>query len=320
MTESATRGPGRACPIDYRYGAAALAGPATLATDTLWVAGGLYGNPFALERLETLLAAEAGEATLVFNGDFHWFDADAGNFAAIEAGVSRYLATRGNVETELAQPQDGAGCGCGYPDWVGDADVSRSNRIIERLRRTAVAAPLAVARLAALPMFRVAEVGGERVAIVHGDGDSLAGWGFSQEALATAAGVDAAARAFEAAGVRLFASSHTCLPVLQAFAGDRALINNGAAGMPNFTGSRCGLATRISVRPARHSVYGTRLGALYVDAVPLAYDARAWEATFLAQWPQDSDAHASYYGRIVNGPHYTPREAQRFDEVRRQAA
>lgn len=320
MTEPAPGGPGRACPLDYRYGAAALAGPATLATDTLWVAGGLYGNVQALGQLESMVAAEAGESTLVFNGDFHWFDIDAGNFAAIETGVSRHLATRGNVETELALPQDGAGCGCGYPDWVGDAEVARSNRIMERLRRTAASAPGAATRLAALPMFRIAEVGGERVAIVHGDAGALAGWGFSQETLATAAGVDAAVRAFNAARARLFASSHTCLPVLQAFEGGRALINNGAAGMPNFAGARHGLATRISLRPARQSVYGMRLGALHVDAVPIEYDVRAWDAAFLAQWPQGSDAHASYYGRIVSGPRYGVRGAQRFDGVRREAA
>lgn len=320
MTEPAPDGPGRACPIDYRYGAAALGGPATLATDTLWVAGGLYGNVQALAQLESMIGAGAGEATLVFNGDFHWFDVEAGSFAAIEAGVSRHLATRGNVETELALPQDGAGCGCGYPDWVGDAEVARSNRIIERLRRTAASAPEAVSRLAALPMFRVAEVGGERVAIVHGDAGSLAGWGFAQETLATASGVDAAVRAFDVGKVRLIASSHTCLPVLQGFAGDRALINNGAAGMPNFAGTRYGLATRVSVRPARHTLYGMRLGALHVDAVPIEYDVRAWEDAFLAQWPQGSDAHASYYARIVNGPRYGVREAQRFDGVRRQAA
>jgi len=313
-------GPGRACPIDYHYGAPALDAPATLATETLWIAGGLYGNPFALESLESMLAAEQGEAVLVFNGDFHWFDVDPSAFDAIDAGVARHLATRGNVETELAKPQDGAGCGCGYPDWVDDADVARSNRIIERLRATAARAPRAMARLAALPMFRLAEVGGVRVAVVHGDASALAGWGFSQESLATAAGLDAAMRAFDAARVSLFASSHTCLPVLQAFAGERAIINNGAAGMPNFSGQREGLVTRVSVRPARRALYGMRLGALYVDAVPVAYDTRAWEAAFLAQWPQGSDAHASYYGRIVNGPGYGLRDAQRFDGVRREAA
>ena len=43
-------GPGRRCPIAYHYGARSLAAPATLRVDTLWIAGGLYGNPEALAR------------------------------------------------------------------------------------------------------------------------------------------------------------------------------------------------------------------------------------------------------------------------------
>ena len=30
-----------------------------------------------------------------------------------------------------------AGCGCGYPDSVGDAEVARSNAILAQLRETA---------------------------------------------------------------------------------------------------------------------------------------------------------------------------------------
>ena len=36
--------PGRHCPLAYRYGAAALAAAEALETETLWIAGGLYGN------------------------------------------------------------------------------------------------------------------------------------------------------------------------------------------------------------------------------------------------------------------------------------
>ena len=296
--------PGRACPIDYFYRAGALSAPATLAADSLWIAGGLYGNIFALQRLEEMFADERGNAKLIFNGDFHWFDIDDGAFAAVERGVARHIATRGNVETELAQPQADAGCGCCYPDWVGEEDVARSNRIIERLKATSARAPGAAARLASLPMHLVAEVGGKRVAIVHGDADSLAGWAFSQESLATPEGTNATAAAFDAADVSVFASIHTCLPVLQAFDGTGAIVNNGAAGMPNFAGTSCGLATRISVRPAARALYRARIGPLHVEAIPIDYDAKAWRAAFLAQWPEGSDAHASYFGRIVNGPRY----------------
>ena len=39
---------GRSCPLAYRYQPEALAGPAQLEADTLYVVGGLYGNPAAL--------------------------------------------------------------------------------------------------------------------------------------------------------------------------------------------------------------------------------------------------------------------------------
>lgn len=58
--------------------------------------------------LEDLFAAERGATALVFNGDFHWFDVADEPFDEIERGVSRHAATRGNVETEIAQPQAGA--------------------------------------------------------------------------------------------------------------------------------------------------------------------------------------------------------------------
>jgi len=298
--------PGRGCPLSYRYDASAVFHKVDFHVDTLWVAGGLYGNPFALQRLLELYEREPGSKALVFNGDFHWFDME--DFSEIDAAVHAHLATRGNVETELASPFDGAGCGCAYPEWVDDDTVERSNRIIERLRRAAQRHPAALERLAALPMHLVAEVGGERVAIVHGDAESLAGWGFSQEALATPAGRRSAAGAFARSNTRIFASSHSCLPVLRRFAGDRIIANNGAAGMPNFRGTRYGLATRISVSRG-NSLYAQRAAALFVEAVALDYDAEAWRRRFLAQWPAGSDAHQSYYRRIVSGPGYGLNEA-----------
>jgi len=302
--------PGRACPISYRHGAGVLAGAPLLEADTLWVAGGLYGNAHALERLVQLYDAEPGSKALVFNGDFHWFDVFPEDFALIERGVAPFLATRGNVETELASPAAGAGCGCAYPDWVDDATVERSNRVIERLRATALGFPQALERLAGLPMQLVATVGGERVAVVHGDADSLAGWGFSQEALAAAHGRAAALRAFSAANARIFASSHSCLPVMQEFAGGRVIANNGSAGMPNFRGTSFGLVTRISVRASAGALYGARAAHLFVEAVPLDYDAQAWRQRFLAQWPAGSVAHASYYERICDGPRYRAEQAR----------
>jgi len=303
--------PGRSCPVSYHYGAEALQRAPEVEVDHLWVAGGLYGNRFALERLLELYEAEQGSKALVFNGDFHWFDVDAAEFRAVDEGVHRYHVTRGNVETELAAPAEGAGCGCGYPEFVDQGTVDRSNRIIDRLRFTARALPTSLARLSSAPMHLAAEVGGERVAIVHGDADSLAGWGFSQERLAQAEGIAAAARAFSLARTRVFASSHSCLPVIRQFDGGRVLANNGSAGMPNFRGNLAGLVTRISSVPSPRAVYGSRAGALHVEAVPIDFDQAAWRETFLRQWPEGSDAWRSYHGRIVNGPSYRLEQALR---------
>jgi hypothetical protein len=296
--------PGRTCPLSYRYAAGAFAGAPALLTDTLWIAGGLYGNRYALQALLEAFDAEPGDKALVFNGDFHWFDAEATEFELIDEAVAGFHAMRGNVETEIAAPAENAGCGCAYPEWVGDATVAHSNAIIDRLRAAALASGRNSAMLAALPMHLVAEIGGERVGIVHGDAESLAGWKFSQETLSTPEGIADTERALMQAGVRVFASSHTCLPVLKAFPGGRAIVNNGAAGMPNFRGERYGIATRISTRPARDPLYGARCGALHVEAMAVAYDAAAWEKRFLELWPAGSDAHRSYFGRIAGGPDY----------------
>jgi hypothetical protein len=296
--------------VGYRYGARALSGPAALRVDTLWVAGGLYGNRYALDRLLELYDRETGSKALVFNGDFHWFDIDPQEFRYVNGRVLEHRALRGNVETELAIPATGAGCGCGYPDWVDEETVVRSNRIMEHLRSTARSIDGA-ARLASLPMYLVAEVGDERIGVVHGDADSLAGWGFSQEELAGTAGVQAAGKACVQSGVRAFASSHSCLPVLQRLDSEHAIINNGAAGMPNFDGMQFGLATRISVKPGSRPLYRMRLGRLWLEAVALEYDSRAWIRSFLTQWPAGSDAHKSYFERIARGPRYTPDQALR---------
>lgn len=304
-----TEAPGRSCPRSYRYGADAIAECAAFDTETLWIAGGLYGNRFALARLLELFDAEAGPKALVFNGDFHWFDCDAADFAAIDAAARRHLATRGNVETELAAPDAAAGCGCAYPEWVNDAEVARSNLIIERLRGAA-SAP-ARAALGALPMVRAATIADARIAIVHGDGDALAGWGFSQERLATAEGAAAARDALVRARANVFASSHTCLPVLQSCGGVGVIANNGAAGLPNFRGTRFGLATRISVRPRLGALYAARLGRLWIEAQPLAYDHARWLRRFLELWPPGTDAYESYHRRIVHGPAYDAPRAQR---------
>jgi hypothetical protein len=307
--------PGRGCPVSYRHEPAALARERALFAETLYVIGGLYGNRHALAWILERAAREPGEVELVFNGDFHWFDVGRDIFEEINRTAISHRALRGNVETEIAGEDTGAGCGCGYPEFVGDAEVERSNRILERLRETARASPAERARLAALPERLIAEVAGVRIGIVHGDAESLAGWGFSQEALREPALRERAATWFDAADVRVFASTHSCLPVMQVFdtpGGRKLLANNGAAGMPNFGGVLQGLVTRISTDAAPDALYGTSIEGVRVEAMPVPYDHQAFERDFLAHWPAGSPAHASYYRRITEGPSsYRVRDAVR---------
>jgi hypothetical protein len=77
--------------------------------------------------------------------------------------------------------------------------------------------------------------------------------------------------------------------------------------MPNFGGERFGLVTRISLHPASDAIYGTRVAGAFVDTLAVRYDVGAWQARFLASWPEGSPAHQSYFRRIVQGPAFARR-------------
>ncbi|MBI3527313.1 MAG: hypothetical protein HY067_05020 [Betaproteobacteria bacterium] len=307
---ASTLSPGRSCPLHYRYAPEALDRAPVIHADTLYVIGGLYGNLPALSALRALASRESMSPQFVFNGDFNWFNVDPGGFRQINETVLEHLALRGNVETEIAGDDAGAGCGCAYPDDVADAEVEFSNRIIERLRRTARDVPDIAERLLQLPMQMTVEVGGISVGVVHGDAESLAGWGFAHDALADERNHSKFGDWFRRANVRVFACSHTCLPALHEFdlpGGTAAVINNGAAGMPNFSGAQYGVITRIGLTPAPagRTLYGSRIDGAFIDALRLDYDHALWLRNFLADWPEGSPAHSSYFRRIVSGPAFT---------------
>ena len=272
-TERETR-PGRTCPLSYRYSPRVFDRAPQLVAETIYVVGGLYGNREALDAIRALAESEPGPATLVFNGDFHWFDVDPLDFAHVDREVARHVAIRGNVETEVAQDDSDAGCGCAYPADVSDDDVSRSNAILERLRETARLVPQARERLAALPMHLTARVGDARVGIVHGDAASLAGWGFAHDRLEAPAHARWVESAFRDACVDIFAST------------------------------RFGLVPRISVDPSAASrrVFATRHAGAWIEGVRVDYDHARWLARFERDWPPGTPAHRSYYRRIVEGP------------------
>ncbi|MEO8386120.1 MAG: hypothetical protein ABI583_12815 [Betaproteobacteria bacterium] len=301
--------PGRSCPLHYRYPPAIFARAAEIHAETIYVIGGLYGNVQALKEILALAAAEPVTPTLIFNGDFNWFNIDPASFQSINLEVLKHVALRGNVETELATNAGDTGCGCAYPDYVDDADVERSNQIMRRLRDMAKAFPALSNTLANLSMNAVAQVGGARFGIVHGDAESLAGWRFAHDSLHEAVNVNWLHQVCRAASLDGFASSHTCLPTFRQFQdGDtkHIVLNNGAAGMPNFSHTQYGLLSRLSVHPSREglSQYGGMIGDVHIDAIPVHYDASAFEKTFLANWPAGSPAHHSYFHRILAGPAY----------------
>jgi hypothetical protein len=305
--------PGRSCPLRYRYGASAIAAAPLIETETLYVVGGLYGNVEALDCIEKLVVSEMGKLRVCFNGDFNWFNVDDHSFQWVMSRVLEHDAVLGNVEAELGVEGAEAGCGCAYPDSVDSAVVERSNRIHARLKSTAARFPKLTVRLEALPMFARYKVGDYRVGVVHGDADSLAGWRFSRTELAATASdpisADWLREAFAQAQVEVFASSHTCEPVLHQRphqAGVNVVINNGAAGMPNFSGQLCGVITRVSLTPFDNStlpgfnvIERTLIHGVEVAAISVPYDHAQWRTRFLDNWPEGSEAYISYYARIM---------------------
>lgn len=311
------------CPIEYRYRAAEFAGPPSLHADVVYVIGGLYGN---VEALRTILAMQAREAArgprpaLVFNGDHNWFNVDPASFGEVNEVVLANCAIRGNVESEIAMPTEG--CGCNYPDYVNAEYVARSNAIMARLQAVARDFPAERAALGALPRFRTIGVGDARIGIVHGDAESLAGWSFAAERLSPIAKccsgddpggqltpLETIERYFRQSQLDAFASTHTCLAHARDYSVDgraRLIINNGAAGLPNFGGTTFGLVTRIAADPTppADSLYGITLAGVRFDAMPVAFDQAAWLRRFLANWAPGSPAHEAYFNRIVSGPNF----------------
>ncbi|MEP7029712.1 MAG: hypothetical protein ABI830_02130 [Pseudolabrys sp.] len=299
---------GRMCPLDYTYSPEVFARSQDFSPETLYVVGGLYGNLSALDEIERMAALERVAPTIVFNGDFHWFDAEPDWFAHIERRVEPYRALRGNIETEIARPGDiGAGCGCAYPESVAADVVARSNEILTFLQTAAPS--VARERLRALPMHLVARVGDLRIGIVHGDAAALAGWRFAPDELDNPKRRSWLGDIHTAAKIDVFASTHTCEAALRDFSlrsGRLTVVNNGAAGMPNFADTQFGVITRIAPSPSPHRpLYGLERDGVHIDALGVAYDQPAFLNRFLTRWPQGSPAHASYFRRIADGPDYT---------------
>ena len=299
---------GRSCPLAYRYPSTSLCQePRTVSEDVLYIIGGLYGNPWALDEIEQMALAEERQGhrvRLVFNGDFNWFNASDSLFRTINNRVLDHTVSLGNVDYELANPSAGAGCGCAYPESVDQGVVERSNRIMERLQGIAEEHPDIQKRLSLLPRYRCLIFGGLKILVVHGDPESLAGWGLAHEAF-TAGNDHKLSEWFLASDADLIASTHTCLPVLwSGLVGERGrmVVNNGSAGMGNLYSDPRGLITRIGLSsPVTEPVTGVERHGLHVSLLPVPYSLEAWLPEFDRLWPAGSPAAVSYRNRMING-------------------
>ena len=308
MFQDSTSSAVHACPLDYRTDLAGFQRDSDLSCRVLYVAGGLYGNAEALAALKALIAARDPGATLVLNGDAHFFDAEPDWLSVLDAELAHFPALRGNVETEMSRSGPAQGCGCGYPLDVDEGVVHRSDAIVARLKGIAEAFPLITRRLQALPMTLVAEVSGIRVGIVHGDAASLAGWNFDASRLDQPAALPFLKAVREESCLSLFASTHSCTAAMRQFSISGqpfTIANNGAAGMANFASDPRGLVTRIAPFSSDLALYGCHHGPLVVEAVPVPFDLARFMQVFDRVWPAGSEAALSYRHRLVSGPAHT---------------
>jgi hypothetical protein len=302
--------PGRSCPTDYQLSDDVFWAEPQLECPVLYVAGGVYGNLWALDSMERLAASEPG-AALVLNGDTHWFDVDAGTFTQIERRAVLYHPLVGNVEAELRRPFEldiGAGCGCAYPEYVSQDAVNRSNEIHSSLKQIYLQLPEFHSSVESRPMSLLARVAGQRVAIVHGDESMLAGWSCSRERLIEPGRQAELRQWMRERDLSALATSHSCAPAMLAW-NDAVVINNGAAGMPNFSRSGEGICTRIARCRHPQALYRACIGELFIEAMPIPYDQKAFLGWFDSLWPAGSPAAQSYRMRIVHGTGENPADA-----------
>ena len=136
--------------------------------------------------------------------------------------------------------------------------------------------------------------------VTHGDEKLIGGWDCSRESLQDPLRQEELSHWMRETGIDVFATTHTCSPAAMMLA-DGAVINNGAAGLPNFSGQDFGIVARISTTPAKEALFGIERKGVHIEAVPLRYDQAAYVEWFDALWTPASPAAISYRDRIVGG-------------------
>ncbi len=188
--------------------------------------------------------------------------------------------------------------------------VERSNQIMLRLQKTAGTHPDIQQQLATLPRYQCLMFGGLKVLVLHGDPESLAGWGLAHESVA--AGNERRLEDwFRESGADVMVSTHTCLPVLWSGCVQGrpcVLANNGSSGMGNLNEDTRGLIARISRTASTFEPVAGLVSAagLHLDLMPVDYDVSAWLEQFDQLWPAGSSAAISYRQRLLEGTPLSP--------------
>ena len=258
-------------------------------TDELWIAGGAYGNISAIKKLNEM----AQDATIVYNGDLHWFDAEISAFDEVKSLTANAIKLNGNVEMELKRAQD-LGCGCNYPPYEEEIIVKNAELIHARLKSIGADFSIFNDRKTTLCV----NVAGVKVAVTHGDEKMLNGWGLDHEILKTQARREEIKKWFERTKFDILATSHTCKAAVLNFA-NKAILNNGSAGMPNFSEFVSGLVARIAVTPHEKALFRSKIGDIFAELVLLKYDKKEFLKYFESIWSEDSPASVSYKARIL---------------------
>jgi hypothetical protein len=102
-------------PLAYHYRPEELAVLPAFTCPTLYVVGGMYGNPYARR------GAGPGEHRARPTGDrlqrrFPLSRRRPRRLRTVDDGVRAHHAIQGNIEYALGTADDTLGCGCDYPD------------------------------------------------------------------------------------------------------------------------------------------------------------------------------------------------------------
>lgn len=261
--------------------------------------GGAYSN---LQALQALLAEAARlgipPTRILCTGDLVAYCADAAATVDL-AMASGIIVIAGNCEENLAAKL--ADCGCGF-----DADT-----VCDRLSQvwyahaTRQIRPAHQAWMAALPPRMVLEIGGRRLAVIHGGTRQVSHFLFAS---APEAELEEELAGTGCEGVL---AGHCGLPFTRYLAGGGLWHNAGAIGMPADDGTPRGW----------FSVLTPEVGGLRVEHHPLHYDhAAAMAAMREARLPSayhDALASGLWPSRdVLPNPERRlqgiPRNAQRF--------